>query len=193
MSRSLQTKIWLVRHGATEWSKSGQHTGRTDLPLLDEGRRDAERLPAMLAGQEFSLVLSSPLQRAMETCRIAGFGDRVQVDENLMEWAYGSYDGKTTAQIRESIPGWTIWEQGTPDGETIAAVAQRAQRVIDRCLATEGPCLLFAHGHLLRILGAVWMEMAPIHARHLALETSAVCQLGFEREERVLIKWNDRT
>jgi len=184
------TNIWLVRHGETEWSASGQHTGRTDLPLTAVGRRRAADIAGLLQGRRFDVVLTSPLRRAVETCRLAGFGDAALLEPNLQEWNYGTYEGRTTAQIHAERPGWSLWRDGVPDGESIAQVAARAQAVIDRALATPGEVLLFAHGHILRILAACWLTLPPEAGRLFALDTAAVSRLGHEHETRVISRWN---
>lgn len=183
--------VVLVRHGATEWSVSGQHTSRTDLPLTAEGRRNAERLRPRLAGHEFALVLTSPLVRARETCELAGLGDGAEIDDDLRELDYGEYEGRTTAEIREERPGWDVWSDDSPGGETPADAGRRADHVIERILAAGGDVAIFGHGHMLRILGARWIELAAAAGGRLALSTGAVCELGFERERRVVSVWND--
>jgi broad specificity phosphatase PhoE len=190
---SSQPTVVLVRHGATEWSESGKHTSHTDAPLTDEGRRDAEALRPRLAGFDFALVLTSPLSRARDTAELAGVGDRAEVDDDLRELDYGSYDGRTTAEIREERPGWDVFHDDSPGGETPAHAGERADRVIERALAAGGDVALFAHGHILRILGARWMDIAAVHGDALGLSTGAVCELGFERERRVIWRWNDTT
>jgi broad specificity phosphatase PhoE len=185
--------IVLVRHGATEWSASGKHTSHTDVPLTEEGRRDAERLRPRLARYDFALVLTSPLSRARDTAELAGLGDRAEIDDDLRELDYGSYDGRTTAEIREERPGWDVFHDDSPGGETPDEGGVRVDRVIERALAADGDVALFAHGHVLRILGARWMEIAAVHGDALALSTGAVCELGFERERRVIWRWNDTT
>ena len=180
----------LVRHGATEWSASGRHTGTTDLPLSEEGRRDAARLRERLAGRDFALVLTSPLARARETCELAGSGDRAQTEPDLREFDYGAYEGLTTAEIRDERPGWSVWRDGSPGGEGPDEVGVRADRAIARALEAGGDAALFAHGHLLRVLGARWIELPGAYGGHLALGTAAVCELGYERERRVLGLWN---
>ena len=181
----------LVRHGQTEWSVSGQHTGRTDIPLTDEGRRHARALGARLAGWRFRRVLSSPLARALDTCRLAGFGDRVELTADLREWEYGAYEGRRTADIREERPGWGLWVHGVPDGETVDDVGQRADRAIEAVRAEEGDVALFAHGHILRVLGARWIGLPPDHGRLLALSTASISVLGWERETPVVERWNE--
>ena len=183
--------IVLVRHGATEWSASGQHTSRTDVPLTDEGRRDAERLRDRLAGFDFALILVSPMSRARDTAALAGFGDRASVDPDLLELDYGEYEGRTTAEIREERPGWDVWYDHSPGGETPARAGVRADRVIDRAIAAGGDVAVFGHGHSLRIFGARWMGVEAVHGGNLGLSTGAVCELGFERERRAIWNWND--
>ncbi len=184
-------EIWLVRHGATEWTETGQHTSRTDVPLTDEGREQARALGRVLDGHEFALVLSSPLSRALETCRLAGFGDAVETDDDLREWDYGEYEGRTTADIREERPGWNVWA-GSPGGESLDEVGARARRVLERATGADGDAALFSHGHFLRILGACWLGLAPEGGRFFLLSTAAVSLLGYERESRVLREWNRR-
>jgi broad specificity phosphatase PhoE len=183
-------EIWLIRHGDTAWSLSGQHTGRTDLPLTAAGERHAAEIGSYLAGRPFALVLTSPLQRARETCRLAGYGDVAQADPDLCEWDYGAYEGRTSAQIQESVPGWTIWTSPVPEGETIQQVAARANRAILRASQAEGDVALFAHGHLLRILTACWLGLPPDDGRLFALSTATVSVLGYERDTRVISEWN---
>jgi broad specificity phosphatase PhoE len=183
-------EIWLIRHGETEWSLSGAHTGRTDIPLTENGRRSAESLGLRLAGQRFAMVLTSPLERARETCRLAGFGTLAYVDPDLREWDYGEYEGRTTPEIRRENPQWNLWVDGVPRGETLEQVADRAQAVIARVEDVQGDVALFSHGHLLRILTAVWLGLDPQAARLFALGTASVSRLGYERETRVIRSWN---
>jgi broad specificity phosphatase PhoE len=183
-------QLWLIRHGETEWSKSGAHTGRTDLPLTEVGRENASAMGGVLAGRRFALVLTSPMERARETCRLAGYGDAAQVDRNLCEWDYGDYEGRTTPEIRKEIPDWSLWVAGVPNGETIAQVAGRADAVIKRALAADGDVALFAHGHILRILAACWIGLAPQVGRFLALSTASLSTLGYERATHVIDRWN---
>ena len=190
MRRHAPTLV-LVRHGQTEWSATGRHTGVTDVPLDDEGRRAAGRLPERLAGWDFALVLASPRARARETAALAGLGARAVIDEDLVEFDYGAYEGRTSAEIREERPGWNVWDDGAPGGETAAEVGVRADRVIERALAARGDVAVFAHGHLLRVLGARWIGLEAVHGGHLALDTGAVCELSFERERRAIWVWND--
>jgi broad specificity phosphatase PhoE len=182
--------IVLVRHGETEWSASGKHTSVTDVPLLEAGRRVAERLRDRLAGRTFALVLSSPRERARVTAELAGFGE-AEIDENLVEVDYGEYEGLTTPEIRVERPGWSIWEHGAPGGETVDDAGRRADRVIERALAADGDVLVFAHGHLLRILAARWLDHPAAFGAHLLLSTGSVCELDYERERRAIALWND--
>ena len=184
------SEIVLVRHGETEWSRSGQHTGATDLPLLPEGEEQALAVAPRLAGREFALVLTSPLQRARRTAELAGFGDRAEPDGDLVERNYGEYEGRTTKQIRAERPGWDVWRDDIPGGETLDQLATRADRVIERALAADGDVLIFAHSHLLRELGARWIGLAPDGGGKLTLGTATVSTLGWERERRVLRAWN---
>jgi broad specificity phosphatase PhoE len=182
---------WLVRHGETEWARLGRHTGRTDVPLTDAGKRQAREVGVSLHGHRFALVLSSPLSRALETARLAGFGDVVESDQDLMEWDYGDYEGLTTTQIQERLPSWSLWRDGVPDGETATQVAARCDRVIARVRAAGGDALLFAHGHVLRVLAARWLGLPPGDGRHFALSTGTVSVLGWERETAVIERWNE--
>ena len=191
MARRSGQAILLVRHGETEWSVSGQHTGRTDIPLTEAGRRHAQLLRPRLAERDFALVLTSPLERARHTAELAGMGERAEIDEDLRELGYGDYEGRTTAEIREERPGWDIWRDGCPNGETIESAGDRVDRVIDRALDAGGDVALVAHGHILRVLGARWLALPPAVGGRLALGTAALCDLGFERERRVVWLWND--
>jgi broad specificity phosphatase PhoE len=182
-------RLVLIRHGETEWSASGKHTSVTDVPLLESGRRDALLLRERLAGRGFALVLSSPRARARDTAALAGL--EPEVDDDLVEFDYGSYEGRTTPEIREERPGWSVWKDGAPGGETAVDVGARADRVIERALAAGGDVAVFAHGHFLRVLGARWIGLPAVYGGHLALETGSVCELGFERERRVVWLWND--
>jgi probable phosphoglycerate mutase len=183
--------IVLVRHGETEWSRSGQHTSRTDLPLLEEGRERAEALRPMLAPWTFSLVLTSPLRRARETCELAGLGDRAEICEDLREWDYGDYEGLTTPQIREQRPDWSLWRDGCPNGEQPEEVGERADRALARLRSTDGDAVAFAHGHIFRVVAARWISLPPAGGARLALRAGAMCVLGFERETEVIQLWND--
>jgi len=186
-----QPTLTLIRHGDTEWSLTGRHTGWTDIPLVASGRRQAELLGARLAGRSFSLVMSSPLSRAFETCRLAGLGDAVVVDPDLREWNYGDLEGLTSDEIRGTLPGWTIWSGPVPGGETSEEVGQRADRVITRALSAAGDVAIFAHGHLLRVLAARWLGLPPDHGALFELGTATLSQLGWERERRVIELWNE--
>jgi broad specificity phosphatase PhoE len=183
-------EVVLVRHGETEWSRSGQHTGRTDIPLTERGRREAEAVGAALSGRQFALVLTSPLERAAETCRIAGFGDRAVHRDELMEWDYGAYEGRKTVDIRKERPGWTLWHDGVPDGETAAQVGARVDQVIAELTAVDGDALLFAHGHVLRVLAARWLSLEPEAGQLFALDPATISILGYEREAPVIRLWN---
>lgn len=186
-------QIWLIRHGETEWSASGRHTGLTDVPLTPAGEHQARTLGQRLGGRRFALVLTSPLSRARETCRLAGYGDAAIVADDLMEWNYGVYEGRTTADIRVEQPGWSIWTTTVTGGESVDQVGERTRRVIDRADAAGGDVALFAHAHVLRILAACWIGLAPVKGRLLALGTAAVSVLGYERETRVIQVWNQET
>ncbi len=183
--------IVLVRHGETEWSAQGLHTSATDLPLTDEGRRQAERIGTRLAGRDCALVLVSPLRRARETCELAGLAERAEVVEDLREFGYGDYEGRRTLERRDEPPGWDLWFDGAPGGEAAEEVGQRADRVIERALATDGDVAVFAHGHLLRVLGARWIGLDARYGGNLALKTGSISELGFERERRAIWLWND--
>jgi probable phosphoglycerate mutase len=180
--------IFLVRHGETEWSRTGQHTGRTDIALTEHGRAQAERIGQTLPGKQVS-AWTSPLIRARETAKLAGV-ENAQVDNDLIEWNYGIFESRTTADIRKEIPNWSVWDSLITGGESIEQVAGRAQRVLDRATQIEGDVALFAHGHILRILAACWIGQPPLFARHLGLDTATVSILGYERETRVIRRWN---
>jgi broad specificity phosphatase PhoE len=192
--------VVLIRHGATEWSKSGQHTGKTDLPLLEEGETEARglnsKLSAFLSGSRPGVVLSSPLKRALQTCALAGFGDEVQLDDDLMEWDYGLYEGLTTAEIQADRSGWELFRDGCPGGEVASEVGRRAARVIARLRSNHAlstrPALVFAHGHLLRVLAAVWAGLEPEVGRNLPFETGAISVLGWAHEDPAIVTWNSR-
>ncbi|MDX6672433.1 MAG: hypothetical protein QOI91_2796 [Solirubrobacteraceae bacterium] len=183
--------VVLARHGETEWSLSGQHTGSTDLPLTDEGRRQAQALAPRLAGREFALVLSSPLGRALETCRLAGLGDVVQVREDLREWDYGDYEGMTTPQIQERAPGWYLFDDGCPHGESAEDVGARADRVVAELRVADGDAAVFGHGHCLRVLAARWLELPARDAGRFALSTATLGELGGEHGRPVMWLWNE--
>jgi len=194
-------RLVLVRHGETAWARAGRHTGRTDVPLTDLGREQAGVLGARLRGRSSDRVATSPLARAAETCRLAGLGDGAEVWDDLVEWDYGAYEGRTSAEIRREVPGWTVWRDGVPGGETAEQVGARADRVIARAVGPARPgarpeasreVVLFAHGHLLRVLAARWLGLPPEGGRLLALSPATLSVLGHEREQRVLVRWNDR-
>jgi len=185
----MSSRLFAVRHGETEWSLSGQHTGRTDVPLLDAGRDRAKQVGAFLTGRSFAQVLSSPFSRARETAAIAGYPD-AEIDDDLREWDYGDYEGLKTLEIRKDRPGWFLWDDGVPNGESIDEVAVRADRVIARVRAVEGDTLVFAHGHILRILSARWLDQPPGFGRHLILSPATLSILGHEREAPALESWN---
>ena len=178
-----------MRHGATEWSEAGRHTGRTDLPLIAVGEESARDLTAVLAAHPFQLVLTSPLERARRTAILAGFDD-AEADEDLVEWGYGDYEGVTTPAIRESVPGWTVWTHPCPGGESTDDIARRLDRVIDRLRAADGDSLVFGHGHSLRALAARWLGEPVAFGRFLRLDTAAYAILGHEREQPVVLAWN---
>jgi len=180
----------LVRHGETEWSRDGRHTGRTDVPLTDAGRRQAKCLEDALREWSLARVLASPLGRALDTCRLAGFADRAEPSDALLEWDYGEYEGLTTAQIRELRPGWDLWRDGCPGGESAADVGARVDPVVDRLKASDDDMALFAHGHVLRVLAARWVELRPEAGARLWLATATISVLGFERETATLRRWN---
>jgi broad specificity phosphatase PhoE len=184
--------VVLVRHGETEWSRTGKHTGRTDVELTDRGRAQARALGEALRGRRFELVLTSPLGRALETCRIAGLADAVQQRDELLEWDYGDYEARTTPDIREERPGWTLWRDGVPGGEAAAEVGTRVDRVIAELRPLAGDAAVFAHGHVLRVLTARWLGLEPQAGRLFALDTSTVSTLGYERETAVIRTWNER-
>ena len=183
-------RLFLVRHGETAWSLDGRHTGRTDIPLTEKGREEAAALRPRLSGHRFGLVLSSPLQRAQETCRLAGFGDQALSRPDLAEWDYGRYDGLTSAQIKAERPDWWLWRDGGPGGESPAEVGLRVERVIAEARAARGDVLLFAHGHVLRVLAARWLEQPPQAGRFYALDPAAESILGFEHSDPVILRWN---
>jgi probable phosphoglycerate mutase len=182
--------VVLVRHGETEWSSSGKHTSYTDVALTPRGCDEARDVAARLEGVDFSLVLTSPRQRARMTCAYAGFEPRAEITDDLAEWNYGDYEGRTTKQIRVDVPGWTIFEDGAPGGETADAVAARADRVLARATEAGGVVALFSHGHFLRVLGARWIGQPAAAGAWLGLDTATVSCLGHEREQRVLRVWN---
>jgi broad specificity phosphatase PhoE len=184
------SQVVLVRHGETEWSREGKHTGRTDVPLTERGRRQAYAVGAALRGRQFALVLTSPLTRAAETCRLAGFGEAAEQRDELREWDYGAHEGRTTIEIREEAPGWTLWRDGVPGGETIARVAARVDRLVAELRSVPGDALLFAHGHVLRVLATRWLGLEPQAGALFALDPATISTLGYERETAVIRLWN---
>jgi len=190
MAEDTTKQVLVFRHGQTEWSLNGKHTSTTDLPLTDEGRRGAVALRPLVAKWDFSLVLSSPLQRARQTCELAGLGESMELCDDLIEWKYGRYEGLTTPEIRQQVTDWTIFTHPVPGGETAAEVATRCDRVIKRILHAPGNVALFAHGHLLRVFVARWLQLPPENGRHFVLGTSTLNQLGYEHESRAVLTWN---
>ena len=186
-------ELWVMRHVETDWAAAGRHTGRNDLPLNANGERQALELRDRLAGMPFDLVVSSPLQRARRTCELAGYGDGAEIDPDAVEWDYGAYEGRTTTEIRVERPGWLIWKGGVIDGETVADVGARADQVLARVTPIVdggGRVAVFAHGHFLRILAARWIGQPPGFGEHLLLEPARISVHGFEREARVVTRWN---
>jgi probable phosphoglycerate mutase len=190
VSEPAETRLVLARHGETAWSKSGQHTGRTDIPLTDVGREQALRLGAALAGRSFSAVLTSPLARAADTARLAGFGDRLRIEPDLQEWDYGVYEGRRRVDIAAEEPGWTVWSRPIRGGESLVELGRRADRVIAGLLPIGGDVLVFSHGHFLRVLAARWIEAPPLLASRLELATATLSELGWEADRRVVEIWN---
>lgn len=182
--------ILLARHGETDWSSAVRHTGRTDVPLNPAGREQAAALAERLAGREFERVLVSPLARAMETCAITGFGERAEPRDELVELDYGEYEGLTTVEIRESVPGWTVWSHGVPGGETPTDAGARVEPLLEELRAAQGEIAIFGHGHLLRVLAARWIGLAAEHGGSLRLATGTLSQLGWERERPAIEFWN---
>ena len=183
-------QIFLIRHGETEWSVSGQHTGITDIPLTEKGRNVARLLKPVLAKENFTFVLTSPLKRALETCELAGFGERAEIDRNLMEWNYGEYEGLTPKQIHAKAPGWMIFRDGCPGGEKPGEVGARADRLIERVRNQEGNIAFFAHGHLFRVFAARWLGLPPESGRHFLLDTATLNILGYYRDIPAVKRWN---
>ncbi|MGZ4437092.1 MAG: histidine phosphatase family protein [Nocardioides sp.] len=182
-------EVWLVRHGETEWSKAGRHTSTTDLPLTAEGERVAEGLRERLAGTSFDLVLTSPRLRARRTAELAGFPD-AQTEDDLVEWDYGDYEGVTTAEIRERVPGWTVWSHPCPNGESAEQVTERMDRAMAKVRAQAGRVLVFGHGHALRCLAARWIEQPVTEGRFFFLDTATVSTLAYDRGSPVVQRWN---
>jgi probable phosphoglycerate mutase len=183
-------EVVVVRHGETEWSREGRHTGRTDIPLTENGREQAKQAGRVLKQRDFVAVFSSPLQRALDTATLAGFGDQLVVDADLLEWDYGYYEGMTSAEVRAVRPGWILWHDGCPGGETLEHLTRRADAVIERLRALDGDALLFAHGHVLRVITARWLEMPATQAQHFALAPASPSTLGYEHEWPALRAWN---
>ncbi len=183
-------RIYLIRHGETEWTLSGQHTGMTDIPLTKKGEEEAALLGKTLRGHPFEAVLCSPLRRAKETCAIAGFLNQAQLQPDLVEWNYGDYEGLTKVEIWKKSPGWDIFSNGAPDGESLADITARANRVLTKILAIEGDVALFSHGHFLRALAACYLRLTAQEGRLFALSPSSISILGFERERPVISLWN---
>jgi broad specificity phosphatase PhoE len=185
-------RVVLLRHGETEWSREGRHTGRSDIPLDENGRRKAREAGAALAGLEFTRVLLSPLRRARKTAELAGLRGPIEVCDDLVEWDYGEYEGRTTAEIRGERPGWSLWSDGVVGGETLEEVAARAGRVVARLRELEGDVAVVAHGHLLRVLAARWCGLDPLTARHLMLFPATISCLGYEHGIPAINLWNSR-
>ena len=183
-------KIYLIRHGETEWSRGGKHTGVTDVPLTEQGRKIARLLQPVLAQENFVVVMSSPLQRARETCELAGLGKVAVIEPDLMEWNYGEYEGLTTKQIQSARPGWSVFHHGCPGGESPEQVAGRADRVLAKVRATDGNVALFAHGHILRVIAARWVNQPPSFGEHLLLDTATLNVLGYYYDTPALKTWN---
>ena len=185
-----ERRAFLVRHGETEWSLSGQHTGRTDLPMTDNGRKIVSRLEPILARTAFALVLTSPLRRARETCELAGLGEHAQVDSNLLEWDYGEYEGLTSDQIQTKAPGWVLFRDGCPGGEGPSQVGARVDQLIARIRSVEGDVALFAHGHVFRVLAARWLDLPVTAGAHFLLDTATVSVLSHYRGIPAVKRWN---
>jgi broad specificity phosphatase PhoE len=186
-------EVVLVRHGETDWSRTGRHTGRTDVSLTDRGREQAQAVGLGLRRRQFALALTSPLGRAIDTCRLAGYGEVAAPRGELMEWDYGAYEGRKTLDIRKERPDWTLWRDGVPNGETAADVGARVDRVIGELRSAGGDVLVFSHGHLLRVLAARWLGLEPAEGRLLALDPATISVLGYERETAVIRSWNVAT
>jgi broad specificity phosphatase PhoE len=179
-----------MRHGETAWTLSGQHTGRTDIPLTERGASQGDALRGLVHRYKFVRVLTSPLQRATETCRLAGLGQQAEISADLLEWDYGDYEGRTTAEIRSEVPGWSLWRDGVPGGESVADVGRRADRIISAVRLGEGDVAVVGHGHMLRVLAARWLGLAPTEGRVFGLDPGTLGVLGWEREVNVLRRWN---
>ena len=185
-------EIWLLRHGATEWALNGRHTGSSDIPLLPQGEAEARALAPLLGQQAFDAVYTSPLQRARRTCDLAGLGQQTRLEPDLREWDYGRYEGITTAEIRRTVPNWTVLSHPYQDGESLEDVQQRCERLLARLVAEHpgGTVALFAHGHILRSLAGCWLGLGVAGGALLVLNTGSFCVLGSEREQRTLLRWN---
>jgi probable phosphoglycerate mutase len=183
-------EVYLFRHGETEWSLNGRHTGTTDIPLTENSRRLAKLLAAALAKEKFAQVLTSPLKRARETCELAGFGARAEIDRDLMEWNYGAYEGLTPEEIHAQAPGWMIFTDGCPGGESPAQVSARADRLVTRIRSGEGDVALFAHGHLFRTLAARWLGLPAAAGSHFLLDTATLNVLSYYRDVPAVKRWN---
>lgn len=183
-------EIFLVRHGETEWSLSGQHTGITDIPLTENGRSVAKRFAPFFADKNFALVLTSPLSRAKKTCELAGLGKMAKVDKDLMEWNYGKYEGLTTEQIQKKSPEWLLFRDGCPGGETPLQVSERADRLIEKIRAIDGNVALFAHGHILRVLAVRWLGLSAIFGSNFILDTATLSILSYYRDIPAVKLWN---
>jgi probable phosphoglycerate mutase len=185
-----EQKVYLLRHGETEWSLNGRHTGVTDIPLTENGRKLARQLQPILAREKFVMVLTSPLQRARETCELAGLGTVASVDRDLMEWNYGEYEGLTTEQIRQTRPNWSVFSDGCPGGESPLQVSVRADRIVSRVRAMDGNVALFSHGHILRVLAARWINLSASYGENFLLDTATLNVLGYYRESPAFKIWN---
>ncbi|MGE5060308.1 MAG: histidine phosphatase family protein [Betaproteobacteria bacterium] len=185
-----EQKVYLLRHGETEWSLNGRHTGVTDIPLTENGRKLARQLQPILAREKFVMVLTSPLQRARETCELAGLATLAGVDRDLMEWNYGEYEGLTTEQIRQTRPDWSVFRDGCPGGESPLQVSVRADRIISRVRTVDGNVALFSHGHILRVLAARWINLSASYGENFLLDTATLNVLGYYRESPAFKIWN---
>ena len=183
-------KIYLIRHGETEWTLAGRHTGLTDIPLTEKGKQTSKKIGEYLKGQGFQKVFVSPLARAKETCRLAGFFDHAMIDPDLVEWDYGKYEGLTTLEIRKDNPHWNLFTQGVPEGESLADVGARANRVLGKIRSIPGDVAVFASGHILRVLTARWLDLPPSFGGRLVLSPASLSILGFEREQSAILSWN---
>ena len=182
--------MWLIRHGQTEWSRIGRHTGITDLPLTEEGRKAARLLRSALAAERFAAILTSPLRRARETCELAGLGDRAGIEPDLAEWNYGEYEGLTHEEIEKGVPGWVLFEDGSAGGESPEQIGARLDRLVGKVRAITGNVALFAHGHILRALAARWLGLPVSMGRHFILDTATLSTLGYYRESPAVKRWN---